>query len=125
MEAETGVVIAEKRRRKVPVRMLLLSKRKHQLKAMTMTMQLLILPAVLILLLQPVRVHAEQAYPMGCSNQPPSYYDYDNYPFPPPEISIKATDSFQLLRQLGSGKFSDVFEAVNVDKEQQLRTRVE
>ena len=28
-------------------------------------------------------VDASRAYPEGCSNQSPSYYDYDNYPFPP------------------------------------------
>lgn len=57
---------------------------------------------------------------MGCSGRPQSYYDYDNYPFPPPNIAIKTTHDFQLLRRLGSGKFSDVFEAVDVDLESTL-----
>jgi casein kinase II subunit alpha len=80
----------------------------------------LLLTTILLLQLASSSV-AEQAYPLGCSEQPQSYYDYDNYPFPPPGISIKTTDSFHLLRRLGSGKFSDVFEAVNVDKEKMLR----
>lgn len=79
----------------------------------------LLLTTVLLLQLS-IPALAEQAYPLGCSEQPPSYYDYDNYPFPPPGSSIKTTDSFQLLRRLGSGKFSDVFEAVNMDKERLL-----
>jgi serine/threonine protein kinase len=63
---------------------------------------------------------ADQAYPLGCSGKPPSYYDYDNFSFPPPGIPLKATTDFQLLRRLGSGKFSDVFEAVDMDMERQV-----
>lgn len=63
---------------------------------------------------------ADRAYPLGCSQQPPSYYNYDSYPFPPPNVSIQSTDDYLLLRRLGAGKFSDVFEAVDVDLERKL-----
>ena len=63
---------------------------------------------------------AEKAYPLGCSHQDPSYYNYDSYPFPPPNFPIKAPEDYQLLRKLGSGKFSDVFEAVDVQMEKKL-----
>ena len=64
-------------------------------------------------------VEASRAYPKGCSNQLPSYYDYDNYPFPPPGLSRTPKD-FLLLRRLGAGKFSDVFEAVDVQLEKNI-----
>ena len=63
---------------------------------------------------------AERAYPLGCSQQPPTYYNYDNYPFPPPGTLIGSTADYMLVRRLGSGKFSDVFEAVDGKKEQTL-----
>lgn len=69
-------------------------------------------------------VVAERAYPLGCSGKPPSYYDYENFSFPPPGVSLKTTKDFQILRRLGSGKFSDVFEAVDMDLERQLTTAV-
>ena len=66
-----------------------------------------------------VVVEASRAYPEGCSNQLPSYYDYDNYPFPPPGLTRTPKD-FLLLRRLGAGKFSDVFEAVDVQLEKSV-----
>ena len=65
-------------------------------------------------------VRGDRAYPLGCSQQPPSYYNYDSYPFPPPGLSLRSTDDYLLLRRLGAGKFSDVFEAVDVDLERKL-----
>lgn len=59
---------------------------------------------------------AEKAYPMGCSDKPTSYYDYDNYPFPPKYTPIYNTEDYQITRRLGSGKFSDVFEAMDMRK---------
>jgi hypothetical protein len=67
-----------------------------------------------------VGVRGDRAYPLGCSQQPPSYYNYDGYPFPPPGLPIRSTDDYLLLRRLGAGKFSDVFEAVDVDLERKL-----
>jgi hypothetical protein len=58
--------------------------------------------------------NAKVAYPEGCSNKPSTYYDYDNYPFPPPSNIIRSRKEFRLLKRLGAGKFSDVFEAVDV-----------
>jgi len=55
---------------------------------------------------------ARVAYPAGCSNKPPSYYDYDNYTCPPQHLRRSRKD-FRLVRRLGAGKFSDVFEAVD------------
>jgi casein kinase II subunit alpha len=63
---------------------------------------------------------AERAYPLGCSTKDQSYYNYDSYPFPPPSTLIKTTDDYLLVRRLGSGKFSDVFEAVDVQMERNL-----
>lgn len=67
-----------------------------------------------------VTARADRAYPLGCSQQPPSYYNYDSYPFPPPNVPIQTTDDYLLLRRLGAGKFSDVFEAVDVDLERRI-----
>lgn len=57
---------------------------------------------------------ASRAYPQGCAGESPSYYDYDSYPLPPPHLPSRSHDDFALLRRLGAGKFSDVFEAVDV-----------
>jgi casein kinase II subunit alpha len=76
---------------------------------------------VISLIVASQQASAEQAYPLGCSGKPPSYYDYDNFSFPPPGIAMKTTNDFQLLRRLGSGKFSDVFEAVDKDLERQVK----
>lgn len=37
--------------------------------------------------------------------------------FPPPGLPIKSANDYQLVRRLGTGKFSDVFEAVDVNFE--------
>jgi casein kinase II subunit alpha len=62
-------------------------------------------------------VGADRAYPLGCSFQDRSYFDYKNAPFPPSGVPIKSTDDYLLIRRLGAGKFSDVFEAVDVQLE--------
>jgi len=69
---------------------------------------------VIFLILKIHFTKASRAYPHGCSGMSPSFYDYDSYPFPPPNIPSKSHDDFYLLRRLGAGKFSDVFEAVEV-----------
>jgi serine/threonine protein kinase len=58
--------------------------------------------------------NASRAYPQGCSHESPAFYDYDAYPFPPPNVPARTHNDFSLLRRLGAGKFSDVFEAVEV-----------
>lgn len=55
-----------------------------------------------------------RAYPKGCSNELPSYYSYDDYELPPRDVPIRTHEEFALLRRLGAGKFSDVFEAVEI-----------
>jgi casein kinase II subunit alpha len=64
-----------------------------------------------------VLVRADRAYPLGCSLQDRSYFDYKNAAFPPSGVPIKSTDDYLLTRRLGAGKFSDVFEAVDVQLE--------
>ncbi|KAL3934374.1 MAG: hypothetical protein SGARI_003410, partial [Bacillariaceae sp.] len=65
-------------------------------------------------------VTAERAYPNGCSAQDPSYYDYKNAVFPPSGVPIKSPNDYMLVRRLGAGKFSDVFEAVDRQLEKTL-----
>jgi len=65
----------------------------------------------------------EQAYPLGCSTKPSTYYDFESAPFPPNrDIPIKSNEDYMLVRRLGAGKFSDVFETVDVQLEERLRT---
>lgn len=85
--------------------------------------RVLIFVGVSVLLKQPNDANADRAYPLGCSQQPPSYYNYDSYPFPPPGVSIRSTDDYLLVRRLGAGKFSDVFEAVDVDLEETFQPK--
>ena len=76
-------------------------------------------------------VGAEKAYPLGCAGRDPSFYDYERYPFPPKdplvlkvaaatEICglplIRTPDEFLILKRLGTGKFSDVFEGVDLGR---------
>ena len=63
---------------------------------------------------------SEKAYPDGCSQKPPSYYDYENFPFLPPSLLVQSLDDYLLTRRLGTGKFSDVFEAVDVQAQKRL-----
>lgn len=65
-------------------------------------------------------VQAERAYPFGCSLEHPSYYDYEHFPFPPPGLPVKTVNDYLLVRRLGTGKFSDVFEAVDVEIQRSL-----
>ena len=58
-----------------------------------------------------------RAYPKGCSRESPEYYTYDSLPFPPPNLPARSHDNYALLRRLGAGKFSDVFEAVEVTED--------
>ena len=64
---------------------------------------------------------ADRAYPLGCSNEPPSYYDYHKNVFPPPDLTLKTVDDYMIVQRLGTGKFSDVFEAVDVGVEKELK----
>lgn len=64
---------------------------------------------------------ADRAYPLGCSNQPKSYYDYHKNTFPPPGLTLKTVDDYMIVQRLGTGKFSDVFEAVDVEAETPLK----
>lgn len=57
-------------------------------------------------------VESSRAYPLGCSQEAASYYDYDNCPFPPPGVRVKSSLEYQLVERLGTGKFGDVFSAV-------------
>lgn len=66
-------------------------------------------------------IGAEQAYPLGCSMKDVKYYDFERGTFPPENIPIKSTEDYMLVRRLGAGKFSDVFEAVDVHVEKRLR----
>lgn len=68
----------------------------------------------------PVASYAERAYPLGCSKEPTSYYDYGKSTFPPPDLPLKTVDDYLIVQRLGTGKFSDVFEAVDVEVENQL-----
>jgi casein kinase II subunit alpha len=65
---------------------------------------------------------AERAYPLGCSDKPSSFYDYENYRFPPENVEITSPDDYLILRRLGAGKFSDVFEAVDIKLYRQLHS---
>jgi serine/threonine protein kinase len=97
---------------------------------------LLLLTLLLLPLLAGV-IFAERAYPQGCAHRDPTYYDYDAMEFPPPASKSKSilptaitynTDDYMLTRRLGTGKFSDVFEAVDVHRllpaERQLLTKM-
>jgi casein kinase II subunit alpha len=65
---------------------------------------------------------AELAYPLGCSTKPSNYYDFESAPFPPETgVPIKSNNDYMLVRRLGAGKFSDVFETVDVHLEERLR----
>ncbi|GKY97898.1 hypothetical protein MPSEU_000747800 [Mayamaea pseudoterrestris] len=44
-------------------------------------------------------------------------------PFPPPGLAVKTTEDYQVVRRLGTGKFSDVFEAVDMNVEQRLNNQ--
>lgn len=60
---------------------------------------------------------ASRAYPNGCTNQPTNYYDYDSFSLSPTDPLIRSHDDFLIIRRLGVGKFSDVFEAVDISSE--------
>jgi casein kinase II subunit alpha len=47
-------------------------------------------------------------------------FEYERYPFPPLGLPVHTTNDYRLLRRLGTGKFSDVFEAVHVAAEKRL-----
>lgn len=72
---------------------------------------------VLFSLLLPDRSSGGKAYPLGCASKLPSYYDYDeNYVWPPPTELCRASQQYWLLKRLGNGKFSDVFEALEKER---------
>lgn len=57
------------------------------------------------------------------AEQPKYSIEYERYPFPPFGLPVKTLADYQLLRRLGTGKFSDVFEAVDVAMEHQLKQK--
>ena len=75
----------------------------------------------LLLIWPPGTIEASRAYPLGCSKEDSSYYDYDKYPFPPPGVPTKTTDDYFLVERLGTGKFSDVFSAVEAEQQGQKK----
>ena len=44
----------------------------------------------------------------------PTAFEYETMPFPPPWLPVHSKDRYLLTRRLGTGKFSDVFEAVDL-----------
>ncbi|CAB9516032.1 Mitogen-activated protein kinase HOG1 (Fragment) [Seminavis robusta] len=69
----------------------------------------------LSLIVSQSRSEASRAYPLGCSGENPSFYEYDKYPFPPPGVPTKTTDDYFIVERLGTGKFSDVFSAMEAE----------
>ena len=74
---------------------------------------------ILILLARFGFCRSERAYPLGCSKEPLAFYDYQKNVFPPPGLEVKTVDDYLIVQRLGTGKFSDVFEAVDVQVENQ------
>jgi casein kinase II subunit alpha len=65
----------------------------------------------------------ELAYPLGCSTKSSNYYDFESALFPPAtDVPIKSNEDYMLVRRLGAGKFSDVFESVDVLLDERLRS---
>jgi len=60
-----------------------------------------------------LHITTSRVYPNECLKKPREYYDYDTCTMPPANVVSRKRDEFSLLRRLGSGKFSDVFEAVD------------
>lgn len=56
---------------------------------------------------QPISIARE--YPDVNQNMPQSYWDYDNL-----EIKWNGQDNYEIIRKLGRGKYSEVFEGINV-----------
>jgi casein kinase II subunit alpha len=54
------------------------------------------------------------------AEQPKYSFEYERYPFPPPGLPVQTPNDYRLVRRLGTGKFSDVFEAVDVAAEKRL-----
>ncbi len=44
-----------------------------------------------------------------CLNQPPSYWDYESM-----HIQYGSQDPYEVVRKVGRGKYSEVFEGINV-----------
>ena len=121
---------------------------RHRLFSSTCSLEGLLFVPVLLLLSIRTFVGGERAYPLGCSLRDPSYYDYENFVLPGTDnatngtkvthgkndeeekendnykkniidVPIRSTNDFLLVRKLGAGKFSDVFEAVDAEHERQ------
>ena len=83
-----------------------------------------IAPLLMLLILYGIPfIEAERAYPEGCSKSDFSYYDYDSI-FYDSFCPVKSVDDFLLTRRLGTGKFSDVFEAVCCDDKSSSDNRI-
>lgn len=54
-----------------------------------------------------------RVYPDVNSQRPPSYWDYEKM-----EISWRAQDDYEVIRKIGRGKYSEVFEGINVKTNQ-------
>lgn len=63
-------------------------------------------------------VQGRTAYPEGSYKQPPSNFTYDQFP---PQHLFRRRSSYRLVRRLGAGKFSDVFEAVDEEMARSLK----
>jgi len=59
---------------------------------------------------QPVHRTIARVYANINNNNPKSYWDYDNF-----SLSWNSKDKYQLVQKLGRGKYSEVFEAFDVE----------
>lgn len=50
-----------------------------------------------------------RAYPNACADRPPAYSDYENY-----QPTWREQEDYEVVRKIGRGKYSEVFEGVNV-----------
>ena len=53
------------------------------------------------------------------SKNPREYWDYENY-----SVNWSNQDNYQLVRKLGRGKYSEVFEAINITNNEQCVVKI-
>ena len=58
-------------------------------------------------------------YADALTNEPPTIWDYEGY-----QIQWNSTDSYEIVRKIGRGKFSEVFEGVDIRNNERIVIKV-
>ena len=64
-------------------------------------------------------IHLPKMYPSICVDRPKTYADYENF-----QLNWSTMDPYEVVQKIGRGKYSEVFDGVNVVNNQKVVVKI-